>query len=265
MEHPRDFDPERYLPYLTTDQVAAVAADSLVVVPVASIEQHGPHLPVGTDLLIGQVFLWAALRRIPKDKSVLALPPVAYGRSNEHDDFPGTVGVHGVHLYQVLIDIGDSLSRSGFRRMLMWNSHGGNRPVVEMAGRDIRHRTGMKVFVVNAGLTFGTYPLSDTEAAYGLHGGDVETSIMLAAYPDLVHMDKAVAEIPDFPLPAAGEVGFQLELSRGPAAMSWVTKDLSDSGVLGDPRGATAEHGRKTIERGGEVLAALFEQALDMR
>lgn len=261
MQQHDKFDPKRYLPYRSTAQIAAEAPETLAVVPVASIEQHGPHLPVGTDLLIGQIFLWEALALVPADERVTALAPIAYGRSNEHDDYPGTVSITGIHLYDTLMDIGDSLQRSGFRRMLMWNSHGGNRPVVEMAGRDIRARTGMKVFVVNAGLAFGSYPLSDEEKQTGLHGGDVETSILLATYPDLVDLTVAPSEAPRFEFPPEGELGFQLEASRGPAVMSWITSDLTDSGVLGDPTTAKAEHGRKAIDRGAGVLASLFVKA----
>jgi creatinine amidohydrolase/Fe(II)-dependent formamide hydrolase-like protein len=258
------FDPRRYLPFLSTVEVSERAPESLAVLPVGSIEQHGPHLPVGTDLLIGQIFLWGAISRLPADRPVLALAPIAYGRSNEHDDFAGTISLHSIHLYDTLIDIGDSLARSGFRRLALWNSHGGNRPVVEMAGRDIRARTGLKVFVINAGLAFGSYPLSPEEQEYGLHAGDVETSILLATFPDLVHLDRLTAEMPAFRLPEPGQIGFQLEASRGPAVMSWITTDLSRSGVLGDPRTASAENGRKAIERGSDVLATLFAQALDM-
>lgn len=258
------FDPSRYLPYLPTTRIAETAPESLAILPVGSIEQHGPHLPVGTDLLFGQVFLWEALALVPAEYRMLALPSIAYGRSNEHDSYPGTLSITGIHLYETLIDVGDSLQRAGFRKMLLWNSHGGNRPVVEMAGRDIRARTGLKTFVVNAGLSGGAYPLAASEEDAGLHAGDVETSIMLAAFPDLVDLSVAPSEQPKFTFPPKGEIGFQLESSRGPAVMSWLTEDLTESGILGDPSTATAENGRKAIDRGAAVLARLFMQAAEL-
>jgi creatinine amidohydrolase len=255
----KDFIPaERFLPYFTWQDIQALPSGSLIVLPVASTEQHGPHLPVFTDALIGQILLGEALRRLPREAPVYALAQVVYGRSNEHREFAGTVTLSSELLYRTLMDVSHSVRSWGEHRLAYWNSHGGNKPVIEMVARDAREQTGLRTFMVGLGtLHIGETEITPRERELGLHANDLETSILLAACPALVHMDRAVAEYPD------SRGSFNFEASRGQPTFAWLTRDLSTSGVIGDPTTAPAETGARWIEEGASRLAALLLAALE--
>lgn len=249
----------RFLPNLTWTQVRDLPANSVLVQQVAATEQHGPHLPVYTDVLIGQAVLAAALERLPASAPIYALPPLAYGKSNEHRGFPGTVFLSADLLYRILLEVASSVSAWGIRRLVLLNTHGGNGPVVDMAARDIREATGMVTFAIQSGALGHGGELSKTEEEFGLHAGHAETSIMMAAYPDLV---QPVPSIVQYPKPrAAGIAEPRFRASRGGAQFAWLTRDISESGIVGDPTGASAEKGRRIIAARAERLAELLLEA----
>src|SRR5262245_26090427 len=256
IHHP--FPPERYLPYLTTDDVRALdKAQAAVVVVIGAIEQHGPHLPTGTDLALGVSMLTLAIERIDPSVQLWVLPPLAYGRSVEHEAFAGTVTLEQETLTAVIHDIARSVARSGFRRLVLFNSHGGNTSVLETVARDARRRTGLMVFpfsMFRIGLTYP--PISETEAAWGTHAGEWETSIMLALTPELVDMERAER--------AQGHATFEEPPEHigllGPIPFAWSTDDVAATGAIGDPRAATVERGREIVELSVEKIALTLEE-----
>jgi len=250
------FPRERYLAYLTTEEVAALPKDeAAVVVVISATEQHGPHMPLVTDLLLGERLLALALERVPGDSGLWVLPSLAYGKSNEHLSFPGTVTLSQATLSAVVHDIGASVARAGFRRLVLLNSHGGNRTLLESLARDVRQATGLMTFPVSTfllGLEFE--PVSEEEGRAGTHAGDWETSLMLALAPDLVHMERAPGD-PAYP-------SYPRELGHlspfGPVPFAWSTEELSASGAIGDPRRADAERGDDIAERTAARLAEVL-------
>jgi creatinine amidohydrolase len=252
------FPRERYLTYLTTDEVAALPKeDAAVVVVISATEQHGPHMPLVTDLLLGERLLALALERAPAESKLWVLPSLAYGKSNEHTKFAGTVTLSQATLDAVVHDIGASVARAGFRRLVLLNSHGGNRTVLEYLARDVRLATGLMVFPVSTwllGLEFE--PVSADEGRHGTHAGDWETSLMLALAPDLVHMERTPGD-PAYP-------DYENELRHlspfGPVAFAWTTEELSATGAIGDPRAADAERGSDTAERTADRLAEVLAE-----
>jgi creatinine amidohydrolase len=256
VHHP--FPADRFLPYLTTDDVRELDKErAAVVVVIGAIEQHGPHLPTGTDLALGVSMLTLAIERLDPSVQLWVLPPLAYGRSVEHDAFAGTVGLEQETLSAVIHDIASSVARSGFRRLVLFNSHGGNVSVLETVARDARRRTGLMVFpfsMFRIGLTFP--PISDVEAQWGTHAGEWETSIMLALTPELVDMARAgrVQGYATFEQPPE-HVGL-----LGPIPFAWSTDDVSATGAIGDPRDATVERGREIVELSVAKIAAALEE-----
>jgi creatinine amidohydrolase len=241
------FPARRFLPYLTTEEIRALPdkENTVVIQPVAAIEQHGPHLPVAVDSAIVCGVLGRALDKLDPALPCYCLPPLCYGKSNEHVDFPGTITLPAVTLLDTLLAVCTSLYRSGFRKVAIVNSHGGQPQIVQIAARDARERhRDLSVFplfvwsVPNCGGEFYT----PREAEYGIHAGIGETALLLALLPDQVKMDRAVAEYP--PERAAGGM-LSIE---GPVPYAWLTHDLSTSGVIGDPRGATPEMGEKLLD-----------------
>ena len=199
----------RYWQAMTTTEAAAVARrDPVVILPLAAVEQHGPHLPLSTDLVIGLGILANAFQRLPDDFPALALPPQAVGASREHARFPGTLSVTPALLADVVHQHGVALGGCGVRRLVLANSHGGNRATLETVGLRLRDEQGL--LVVKA--TYTDFPrpdgveLPESEWRHGLHGGALETAMMLHLSPDDVRAD----EMPGAPLTGRGPRGRRL-------------------------------------------------------
>lgn len=251
--------PDRYwLAGLTTREVAALAGDQvLIVLPVASVEQHGPHLPVYTDTMIGLAVLARALELRADDGRVWVLPPQAYGKSNEHTGFPGTFGLTAQTLAATLKELARGVHASGLKRLMFLNSHGGNPEILDYVARDVRQELGLLCFTAHP-YRFGLANdvLDGAEEGFGIHGGEKETSVMLAIAPELVHPEHYTPE-----LPPVRHFMHRFTL-KGAASFGWLTRDLSRSGTIGDPRLATAEKGRTVIEAEARLVAAILDEAL---
>jgi creatinine amidohydrolase len=251
--------PERFqLGRLTTEEVAALDGErTLVVLPVGAVEQHGPHLPIVTDALVPQALLARALELREDDGRVFALPPQAYGKSNEHVGFAGVFALSAETLARTLRDIAAGVAASGLRRLMFLNGHGGNTDVLDYVARDVRADFGL-VCVSAHPFRFGLAAdvISDAEEGFGIHAGEAETSILMHLVPELVHADRFAAELP--------EVRTKLRrlTLKGAASFGWITRDLSASGTIGDPRAATAEKGRAIFEAEAALVAELIDEAL---
>ena len=241
--------PDRCFAYLTWNEIAAMPDRDRVVIiqPCGAIEQHGPHLPLMVDSTIACGAIGAACDRLPVDLPCYVLPPLYYGKSNEHQNFPGTISLRTETLLSVLHDVADSLYRAGFRRLIFANAHGGQPQIMEMAAVDIHARYPdfwvFPVFIWRVPNETKSL-LTDVERDRAMHAGDAETSLMLALDRDRVRTDLAVCEYP----PHCATL-FQ---TKGPLTYSWLTDDISQSGVIGDATIATPE-------KGDRILASLAE------
>ena len=251
-------DPQsHFLPYLTTEQVADLPKErAVVVLPIASIEQHGPHLPIYTDSLIVQEVLGRTLALLPGDFPVWVLPLLAYGKSNEHAGFAGTVTLTSETLIRVLKEIGASVARSGFSRFAILNGHGGNTEIIDFVIRDIREQTDMLVFALHLYLRVAvpSEGLSEAERIYGIHAGDVETSILLQCRPDLVRREFAPASLP------AHLQKLKYPPFMGPLTFAWLTKDITSTGVLGDATAADPAKGERFLSDAATQTADLLRE-----
>ena len=228
---------------------------ALVIVATGAIEQHGHHLPLGTDAIIGQLWLSHALPKLPADAPVYLAPPITYGKSIEHTGFAGTVTISAQTLRRQLLAIATQLKALGFRQLAILNTHGGNSAITITTVREIQSSLGMR-----AGLLSRYYTPShqnSQEAAFGFHADEWETSLMLAGAPDLVHMDRAVCEYPAH----LTDPGL-LRPEAAPAVFAWKTNDLSQSGVMGDATLATADKGLLWLEESSTALARKIESLL---
>jgi len=248
----------RNFAYLTWKQVDALPREStLLILPTAAIEQHGHHLPLATDTLCNNLLLGKALELVPPDLSIYALPPVCYGKSNEHIGFPGTLSVSAATFMAVLRDLGASVAASGFQKLALYNSHGGNTSLVDVMARDLRAEFGLRTFSLfgSPGASFDT--VSPQERTYGFHAGEIETAYLLYGTPELVHPDQytsnyiARVDKPELLKPEGSNANF-----------AWLTRDIAPSGVMGDPSAATAEKGEQWIKEAAvkiaEILAAMY-------
>lgn len=239
--------PSRFWGEMTTLDFRGLDPEKTVaLLPVAAIEQHGPHLPVCVDTAIADGMVKAVMERVPDDLTVLVLPTQAVGKSNEHLRSPGTLTLTAQTALAVWNELGDSVARAGVRKLIMMNSHGGNSALLEVVARELRIRHQM-LCVHGAwrrfGIPAGLY--SAQEDAVGIHAGDIETSIMLHLRPDLVRMEHAA----DF-APATIEMINEFEILRptGVNAFGWIAPDLHPSGAAGNASLGTAEKGRLTVE-----------------
>jgi creatinine amidohydrolase len=245
----------RNFAYLNWKQVDALPRDStLLVLPTAAIEQHGHHLPLATDTLINNLLLGHALNKLPPELPAYALPPVHYGKSNEHIGFPGTLSVSASTFMAVLHDLGASLSRAGFQKLVLYNTHGGNTALIDVMARDLRAEFGLRTFALHGSGGIAFEGLHPQEKAYGFHAGEVETALLLASVPELVDRSAyTVNYIADISKPE------MLLPENAPATFAWLTRDIAASGVMGDPRPATAENGACWLDEAATRLAAALQ------
>ena len=239
--------PKRYFPYLTWKEIEKMQdkENTVIIQPIGAIEQHGLHLPIIVDSAISMGVLGKALTKLDNKIPAYALSCLYYGKSNEHYGFPGTITLRARTLLSVIWDMAGSLYHSGFRKLVLMNSHGGQPQIMEIAARDIHQKYGD--FAVFPFFTWrvpniAAELLTERELEYGIHAGDAETSIMLSLLPEQVHMDKAVREYPQ------GLPQNSLLDMEGKLPFAWLTRELSKSGVMGDATVATKEKGDRILQ-----------------
>ena len=240
---------DRYFPYLSwTDiQVMPNKENVVIVQPIGAIEQHGAHLPLAVDSAISVAVLGKALDQLDPNIPAYSLPPLYYGKSNEHWHFPGTITLSTQTLLAVLTEVAESIYRAGFRKLVLMNSHGGQPQILEIACRDLHQQ--YEDFALFPLFTWKVPTISaiakelftPKELEFGIHAGDVETSLLLSILPDHVKMDRAKAEYP------LGEPQSGVLSMEGALPFAWMTRDLSGSGVIGDPTTATKEKGDRIL------------------
>ncbi len=242
---------------LTTRDFADMdMSHTVALLPVAAVEQHGPHLPVRVDAAINAGIVAAARSLVPDDVNLLVLPAHPVGKSDEHLAFPGTLSISHETLGRLWFDLAASVHRAGCRRIVFFNSHGGQPQLIDIVCRDLRVRLGM--FAVNCAW-FNLMDMSDLfdtiELRHGIHGGAIETSIMLHLHPGLVITSEArnfsstaeIIERENVVLRAEGAVGF-----------GWQTQDLNPHGACGDAGRADARIGAVLVDRAARALATLI-------
>ncbi|PPD45131.1 MAG: creatininase [Methylocystis sp.] len=239
--------PSRFWSELSLRDIRAHDMSGVIaVLPVAAVEQHGPHLPLGVDAMIMEGCVARVVARLPQDLDAVFLPMQSVGVSPEHRDFPGTLSLSHDTAARVLNEIAEGVVRAGVKKILLMNSHGGNSALISTVALDLRARFGV-LAVTCSWARFG-YPdglYSAQEQRHGIHGGEIETSLMLAFRPELVAMDRAK----NFP-PASldFERDFAWLRADRPAGFGWMAQDLSPAGAMGDAARATAEKGEATAD-----------------
>lgn len=214
---------------------------TIAILPTAAIEQHGPHLPVGTDTLIAEGMLAQFRQDCPDDLDVRILPVQSVGKSNEHLWAQGTVTLTAATALQAWTEIGLSVARAGLKKIVIVNSHGGNLDLISILSRELRVQAGMRAVKCQwSGFGSPEGMFTDHEKAFGIHGGDVETSLMLAFRPATVDMSEAR----NFVSSAQSTVLQPI----GPISYGWIASDLGEAGVVGDASIATAQKGADTAK-----------------
>ena len=262
--------PSRFWADLSTRDFAQLisageAELTIAVLPVAATEQHGPHLPLSVDTLLIDGVVAAALPHLAPDLNVLFLPTQAVGLSPEHAAFAGTLTLKTETILRLWTDIAESVAAAGIRKLLLLNSHGGQVSVMDLVARDLRARLDLLVYSVS----WFNLPLTGTdgqdlnalfsaaEHRFGIHGGDIETSMMLALAPAQVNM----AQARDFRSSAQERAQRFDVLGNGKSAkLGWQTQDYNAAGAVGNAANATVEKGRALVEAAGRSLARLLAE-----
>lgn len=237
-------------------------ADRVVaVLPVAATEQHGPHLPLSVDTTIVDAVLQAALPLLPAELPVLVLPTQAVGKSNEHARFPGTLSLSSETVLRVWTEIGACVARAGVHKLLLFNAHGGHVSLMDLVARDLREQHDLIVY------SCSWYHLPQPpelralfdadEERFGIHAGDMETSMMLAARPAYVHMERAR----NFGSTSRLRAAQYPILGNGRSAkLGWQMQDYHPAGAAGNAAAATVDKGEALIANAANGLAQLLAE-----
>ena len=242
---------------MTWEDFATADSSWVAVLPLAATEQHGPHLPLGTDSFILEAYLARARKLLPDTLKVSFLPLQPIGTSHEHSAFDGTLSLTPETLTQALTDIAESVHRPGVRKLVFANGHGGNVAALDLVALDLRNRLGM--LAVPCSFSRFGYPdglFGAEELAHGIHGGDVETSIMLAVRPDLVRTQWAKNFVP---ASLAMARDFKWLRAGAPVGFGWMSQDLHAAGAIGDATLATAAKGEAALAHGARAFVELLD------
>jgi len=245
----------------TRDFASLDAASTVALLPLGATEQHGPHLPLCVDTCIANALVSGALSILGVSTPVLVLPTLEVGLSTEHTSFAGTLSHSPEQMLRLLAEIGKRVAESGVRKLLFFNAHGGNSALIEIAARELRALHGLMVY----SSSWFNLPLdaevmgmfSAEEHRFGIHGGAIETSLMLDLHPEWVRMDKFKHYRSQ-----------QLERSQkypvlghsGSAKMGWLMQDYNPEGAVGDLSQASAQKGRLLKETASKQLSLLIQE-----
>ena len=258
--------PSRFWADLSTRDFAdartwGLAAQTVAVLPVAAVEQHGPHLPLSVDARLLQGVVDAALALLPADLPVLFLPPQNIGLSTEHRSYPGTLTLSPATLMALWCELGECVARAGIKKLLLLNGHGGNVAAMDIVARELRQRCGLLVY----SSSWFSLPLPETVSAqfsaqehrFGIHGGEIETSMMLHLAPKAVHMEHAR----NWRSSSQDRAERHAILGNGKSAkMGWAMEDYQPAGAVGNAAAATAERGSAVVQAAAQALAQLLAE-----
>ena len=263
--HPSPFWADCATTHFRALQASGAIREVVAVLPVAATEQHGPHLPLKVDSAIVDGVIQAAVAHLPANSKALFLPTQAVGFSPEHARFAGTLTLKAETVLRVWTELAESVAASGVRKMLIFNAHGGQANLMDPVARDLRARLDMMVFSVN----WYALPLADPhgedlsslfsvqEQRFGVHAGDLETSMMLAIHPQHVNM----AAASHFPSSAQIRASSFDILGNGKTAkFAWQMQDYNSAGAAGNAAAATVDKGNKVLDAAGRSLAALLSE-----
>jgi len=249
---PRDWTDIRWPEMAGSDRARWIA-----VLPLAATEQHGPHLPLETDVLIAQAYLAQVRELLSNTAPVTFLPLERIGISSEHIDFPGTQTLSPETALKNWMAIGESVARAGLRKLVMVTSHGGNSAAMSIVAQELRAHQKMLVVTTSWGRLSASETLfSADEVEHGVHGGAVETSIMLARYGAQVKRE-AIADFRPSTVDMKKE--FRWLSARRPAPFAWQTQDLHPSGAVGDATLASPDKGERLLDRGAKAFCELLD------
>ncbi len=266
--------PSHFWSDLTTRQFAQLAAShsiaqAVAVMPVAAIEQHGPHLPVSVDTALVDGVVNAAFPHLPADLPVLFLPTQAIGKSNEHIRFPGTLTLSAQTVISLWMDIGASVARSGIKKMLILNSHGGQASIMDIVARDLRTEHDLIVYSANwynlplGDAVMGLFPAE--EHRFGIHAGDIETSMMLALQETAGVKGIDMTQAQNFHSTSQDRAAQYPVLGNGTSAkLGWQMQDYNPQGAAGNAAAATAGKGHALVNAAGLQLANLLKEISDL-
>ena len=262
--------PSHFWSDLTTRHFAQLAASqhiaqAVAVLPVAATEQHGPHLPVSVDTTLVNGVVDASLPHLPADLPILFLPTQQIGKSNEHVRFPGTLTLSAQTIINLWMDIGRSVARSGIKKLVLLNSHGGQASIMDIVARDLRTEHDVIVYSTNwynlplGDAVMGLFPAE--EHRFGIHAGDMETSMMLALREKFVDMKFAQ----NFRSTSQDRAAKYPILGNGTSAkLGWQMQDYNAMGAAGNAAAASAAKGHALINAAGLQLANLLKEVSDL-
>jgi creatinine amidohydrolase len=238
---------------------------TVAVLPLGATEQHGPHLPLSVDQVLVDGIIATALPRLPEDLPVLFLPTQQIGYSPEHAQFDGTLTLSAATVMAAWTELGECVASAGLKKLLLFNAHGGQVALMDIVARELRSRCKLIVY----SSSWWNLPLDDEarglysaeEHRFGIHGGDIETSMMLALRAGQVDM----AQASDFKSSSQQRAGRYPILGNGTSAkLGWQMQDYNTRGAAGNAAAASAEKGRATLDAAGQQLALLLRELSEL-